>query len=319
MPRIRLRIELENLIPPHKYHDPLDSQAGERVLPFLRLTTIARIVPPPHSISTSKAYRPIPALIDTGTSISAIDKSTWERLEELGLIQTIPMERRKVHAISIGGHQTQYKLGRLWIGLLDYQPPPRVRAPGVPFAFELPITPVIAQLLLEPVPLPYPIQFGLLYSVLDGRKLTREPVQTRAGPIPANQDSDVRGVVRSGVVFGNDVSELEMLRRALIICGLRRSGQVLAVAVLLALVTPFATAVWMSFAPGELIEPPTDRWSLCWCARSPNISPRTKAEFKFPARLLLGQRYERVYTPVAVHPSVARSDSIYQFAFCSCV
>ena len=45
---------------------------------------------------------------------------------------------------------------------------------------------------------------------------------------------------------------------------LRRFSQALAVAVLLALVTPFATAVWMSFAPGEFIEPPTDRWSLRW-------------------------------------------------------
>ncbi|HJZ56345.1 MAG TPA: ABC transporter permease [Gemmataceae bacterium] len=43
-----------------------------------------------------------------------------------------------------------------------------------------------------------------------------------------------------------------------------RAGRVLAALVLLAMLAPFAYAVWMSFAPGVLLEPPTDRWSLRW-------------------------------------------------------
>jgi ABC-type spermidine/putrescine transport system permease subunit II len=33
---------------------------------------------------------------------------------------------------------------------------------------------------------------------------------------------------------------------------------------LLVLLAPFAYAVWMSFAPGEVLEPPTGEWSLRW-------------------------------------------------------
>jgi ABC-type spermidine/putrescine transport system permease subunit II len=43
-----------------------------------------------------------------------------------------------------------------------------------------------------------------------------------------------------------------------------RLGRALAILLLLAMLTPFAFAVWMSFAPGELLEPPIDRWSLRW-------------------------------------------------------
>src|SRR4051794_31439461 len=45
---------------------------------------------------------------------------------------------------------------------------------------------------------------------------------------------------------------------------LLRLGRVLAVLLLLLLLAPLAYAVWMSFAPGELLEPPTDRWSVRW-------------------------------------------------------
>ncbi|OWK46731.1 Molybdenum transport system permease protein ModB [Fimbriiglobus ruber] len=41
-------------------------------------------------------------------------------------------------------------------------------------------------------------------------------------------------------------------------------GRAAAVLVLLAMLAPFVYAVWMSFAPGEILEPPTDRWSLRW-------------------------------------------------------
>ena len=43
-----------------------------------------------------------------------------------------------------------------------------------------------------------------------------------------------------------------------------RAGRVLAALVLLALLAPFGYAVWMSFAPGELLEPPFGEWSLRW-------------------------------------------------------
>ncbi|MDB5312730.1 MAG: sugB [Gemmataceae bacterium] len=45
---------------------------------------------------------------------------------------------------------------------------------------------------------------------------------------------------------------------------LLRGGQILAVLLLLAMLAPFGYAVWMSFAPGELLEPPTGHWSLRW-------------------------------------------------------
>ena len=43
-----------------------------------------------------------------------------------------------------------------------------------------------------------------------------------------------------------------------------RAGRMLAGLVLLAMLAPFGYAVWMSFAPGELLEPPLGRWSLRW-------------------------------------------------------
>ncbi len=41
-------------------------------------------------------------------------------------------------------------------------------------------------------------------------------------------------------------------------------GRVLGGFTLLALAAPFVCAVWMSFAPGELLEPPTEEWSIRW-------------------------------------------------------
>src|SRR5579871_2133806 len=40
--------------------------------------------------------------------------------------------------------------------------------------------------------------------------------------------------------------------------------RMLAALVLLAMLAPFAYAVWMSFAPGEVLEPPAGEWSLRW-------------------------------------------------------
>jgi ABC-type spermidine/putrescine transport system permease subunit II len=46
--------------------------------------------------------------------------------------------------------------------------------------------------------------------------------------------------------------------------GLVFVGRAVAVLVLLAMLAPFAYAVWMSFAPGEVLEPPAGGWSLRW-------------------------------------------------------
>jgi putative spermidine/putrescine transport system permease protein len=43
-----------------------------------------------------------------------------------------------------------------------------------------------------------------------------------------------------------------------------RIGRAIAVLALAAMLAPFTYAVWMSFAPGELLEPPTSEWSLRW-------------------------------------------------------
>jgi ABC-type spermidine/putrescine transport system permease subunit II len=63
-----------------------------------------------------------------------------------------------------------------------------------------------------------------------------------------------------------------------------RLARWLAAAVLLLLLAPFACAVWMSFAPGELLEPPTDRWSLRWYREFVN-SPRWGAALRTTARV----------------------------------
>ena len=46
--------------------------------------------------------------------------------------------------------------------------------------------------------------------------------------------------------------------------GSYRAGRLFAGLVLLAMVAPFGYAVWLSFAPGELLEPPMGEWSLRW-------------------------------------------------------
>jgi ABC-type spermidine/putrescine transport system permease subunit II len=52
--------------------------------------------------------------------------------------------------------------------------------------------------------------------------------------------------------------------RDLVDCAVVTAGRALATLVLLGMVAPFLYAVWMSFAPGELLEPPTRHWSLRW-------------------------------------------------------
>ena len=45
---------------------------------------------------------------------------------------------------------------------------------------------------------------------------------------------------------------------------LRYTGRAVTILALAAMLAPFAYAMWMSFTPGELLEPPTREWSLRW-------------------------------------------------------
>jgi putative spermidine/putrescine transport system permease protein len=56
-----------------------------------------------------------------------------------------------------------------------------------------------------------------------------------------------------------------------------RAGRVLAGLVLLAMLAPFGYAGWMSFAPGELLEPPMGEWSLRWYGAFLNSGKWTRA------------------------------------------
>lgn len=55
------------------------------------------------------------------------------------------------------------------------------------------------------------------------------------------------------------------------------AGRVLAVLLLFAMLAPFLYALWMSFAPGLLLEPPMDRWSLRWYGEFFGTSKWTRA------------------------------------------
>lgn len=60
--------------------------------------------------------------------------------------------------------------------------------------------------------------------------------------------------------------------------------RILLAAALAVMLLPFGYAVWMSFAPGELLEPPTDRWSLRWYAAFFG-SPRWRASLLTTAQV----------------------------------
>jgi hypothetical protein len=189
VPRIRLRIEVETLKTPCHFLDPDSPGAGPQNFPFLRLATMVRVDPPPSDNRKPTPFFPFAALIDTGAPISAVETETWEALDRAGLLRHLPFERHQTHAVAIGGRSVKYKLGQLWISLLDLQPPDR--PPGTPIAIKLPTTKVIAQLLLDQeCKLPHPLVLGLHRGVLDGRKLVREPTRPLPGPIPPYQTSD---------------------------------------------------------------------------------------------------------------------------------
>jgi hypothetical protein len=69
----------------------------------------------------------------------------------------------------IAGQRSEFRLGRIRLGLIDRDEPNGPR--------ELPPVPVVAQMLLDPqFRLPFPVLLGLHGGILDGRKLWREPV-----------------------------------------------------------------------------------------------------------------------------------------------
>lgn len=179
--RIRLRIEEETVRTPCRFTDPGDPSAGIQQFPVLRLTASARLEPPP---GRRGVIRVATANVDTGAWISAIETQAWQNYERAGLLERLPFDGSEPRMASIGGRATDYQLGRIWVSLHDLrrgQPP-----------VSLPTVPVIAQLLLNSAcRLPSPILLGLHRGVLDGRRLTREPIPPQPGPIPTNHSSDV--------------------------------------------------------------------------------------------------------------------------------
>jgi hypothetical protein len=184
MPRIRLRIEEEVTATPYLYRDPDSLTAGVLRFPVLRLATLARIEPRPGNTSTP--YNPIPALIDTGAWITVIETQTWRDFETVGLLEHVPFVGATTRSAAVGGRSSDYTLGRIWVSLLDLQPPRRPS--GTPPVIELPAVPVITQLLLNPrCRLPCPLVLGLHLGVLDSRRLTREVVPPRPSPLPTDR------------------------------------------------------------------------------------------------------------------------------------
>jgi hypothetical protein len=179
VPRVRLRIHDVEIPGFPCQYDELGRTGIETVtVPKLRLAMTALLGPdpPPEAPANPTAIRLVEdALIDTGAWLSVIRRTLWEQLDGLGLIEHL-QQSQSSGPLPIGGVRSDYTLGRVWIGLLDEDNPPR----------QMPAVPVIAMLLQnEKVKLPFPILFGLHRGVLDGRRLWREP---RMGfdPTPAS-------------------------------------------------------------------------------------------------------------------------------------
>jgi hypothetical protein len=177
--RIRLRIEERNANSPCHYREVGDHASVTRVIPLLRLSTLAQIV----SQTGRPDSRAIRALIDTGAWITALEAQTWRELDRAGMIEHLPQTAIPPPTPAlIGGHSSTYRLGRVWVKLVDLLPR-RVNW--------LPAIPVVSQLLEnEECRLPAPILFGLHLGVFDDRKLRREPISPQPGPIPENHSSD---------------------------------------------------------------------------------------------------------------------------------
>ncbi len=162
--RIRLRIDERQAVAPCCYREPSDPPGASRLIPLLRLSTLARV----DAADGTPGFLPKRALVDTGAWLSAIETDTWRGLDRSGLVEHLPFAAGIPAPALIGGRSSAYRLGRVWIALVD------LRLNGV---YWLPAVPVVAQLLLDPAcTLSAPILLGLHQGVLDGRRLTREVV-----------------------------------------------------------------------------------------------------------------------------------------------
>lgn len=173
MTRIRLRVAERPLLSPCSYREPQAPNASPVELPLLRLTADAVIQAPP---GVRKVGYSVTAMIDTGCGLSVIENNTRHDLEAAGLIEHLPFADGRPQTTYLAGHAVAYRLGRLWISLIDATPTGLASLPAVP---------VIAQLLQSPTPLldTYPLILGLHRGVLDGRKLTREVVPPQPAPL----------------------------------------------------------------------------------------------------------------------------------------
>lgn len=172
MPRVRLRVEEETQ--PSSPYRVADPRAGAQLIPVLRLVTSVRVEPPPGSAAAPYPY-PLPALIDTGAWISVIERDTWESLEGAGLLEWLPFETGGTRTTGFGGSGFEYRIGRVWLGVVEFPGPNRPR--GTPAEIVFPAVPVVAQMVSDPAcRLPYPLVLGLHLGVLDGRILRREVV-----------------------------------------------------------------------------------------------------------------------------------------------
>jgi hypothetical protein len=124
-----------------------------------------------------KPGRAVTALIDTGCWLSVVELTTWREWTAAGLLEHLPFGDPKPQTAFVAGHATEFRLGRLWVAMVDPTPTRIISLPAVP---------VIAQLLQEPTPLldAYPLILGLHRGALDGRRLVREPVPPRPPPVP---------------------------------------------------------------------------------------------------------------------------------------
>lgn len=180
MTRIRLRVAQRPLLNPCSYRNPQSPNAPPVELPLLRLTADAVVQAPP---GIRKAGYAVTAMIDTGSWLSVVEHDTLRDLDAAGLIEYLPFADGRPQTTYLAGHAVAYRLGRLWVTLVDATPTGLAVAPAVP---------VVAQLLQSPTSLlgAYPLILGLHSGVLDGRKLTREVVPVHAAPLPPNRATD---------------------------------------------------------------------------------------------------------------------------------
>ena len=161
MPRVRLRVQHVQARDDLRLRYTEPKRPGEEFeFPLLRLTT---------TVTVGSDLRFL-ALVDTGAWVSIITHETWTQLDQLGLVEFLPPPAGAGTARAIlGGGRSEFRLGRIRLGLIDRDDPNGPR--------ELPPVPVVAQLLLDPqFRLPFPVILGLHGGVLDGRTLRREPV-----------------------------------------------------------------------------------------------------------------------------------------------